>query len=243
MICNKKDVDGRDKPGHDGEGRSTSAEHALARDRVALRGRGSNRRVFALVRPRRAPAVGKIVGIRDGAARRLLGLEHLARDAMALAVSDRLLLAVEPQSNSAASCRSSWSIPSAVRRSAALPARIPGPIPSCSRSPTASRCGPAYRRVQSWRSARGLKWSGQQDLNLRPGVPKTPALPGCAMPRRSLSKFRQRRYTLPPGPATGRHSVMPGEQSLQRLQALTRASSPLRVRSSCEGWIAGASRQ
>src|SRR5215470_19982466 len=26
-------------------------------------------------------------------------------------------------------------------------------------------------------------WSGQQDLNLRPGVPKTPALPGCAMPR------------------------------------------------------------
>src|SRR5215471_17476996 len=27
-------------------------------------------------------------------------------------------------------------------------------------------------------------WSGQQDLNLRPGVPKTPALPGCAMPRR-----------------------------------------------------------
>ena len=28
-------------------------------------------------------------------------------------------------------------------------------------------------------------WSGQQDLNLRPGVPKTPALPGCAIPRRS----------------------------------------------------------
>ena len=26
-------------------------------------------------------------------------------------------------------------------------------------------------------------WSGQQDLNLRPGVPKTPALPGCAIPR------------------------------------------------------------
>src|SRR2546428_8088513 len=26
-------------------------------------------------------------------------------------------------------------------------------------------------------------WSGQQDSNLRPGVPKTPALPGCAIPR------------------------------------------------------------
>jgi iron complex outermembrane recepter protein len=27
------------------------------------------------------------------------------------------------------------------------------------------------------------RWSGQQDSNLRPGVPKTPALPGCAIPR------------------------------------------------------------
>jgi hypothetical protein len=26
-------------------------------------------------------------------------------------------------------------------------------------------------------------WSGQQDLNLRPAVPKTAALPGCAIPR------------------------------------------------------------
>jgi hypothetical protein len=30
-------------------------------------------------------------------------------------------------------------------------------------------------------------WSGQQDLNLRPGVPKTPALPGCAIPRGTRS--------------------------------------------------------
>src|SRR3984893_17459986 len=28
-------------------------------------------------------------------------------------------------------------------------------------------------------------WSGQQDLTLRPAVPKTAALPGCAIPRRS----------------------------------------------------------
>src|SRR5208283_4598287 len=27
------------------------------------------------------------------------------------------------------------------------------------------------------------KWSGQQDSNLRPEVPKTSALPGCAIPR------------------------------------------------------------
>ncbi len=28
-----------------------------------------------------------------------------------------------------------------------------------------------------------VSWSGQQDLNLRPEVPKTSALPGCAIPR------------------------------------------------------------
>lgn len=31
-------------------------------------------------------------------------------------------------------------------------------------------------------------WSGQQDLNLRPAVPKTAALPGCAIPRISRSE-------------------------------------------------------
>ena len=29
----------------------------------------------------------------------------------------------------------------------------------------------------------GFFWSGQQDSNLRPAVPKTAALPGCAIPR------------------------------------------------------------
>jgi hypothetical protein len=28
-----------------------------------------------------------------------------------------------------------------------------------------------------------IRWSGQQDLNLRPSAPKADALPGCAMPR------------------------------------------------------------
>src|SRR5215213_3344250 len=31
------------------------------------------------------------------------------------------------------------------------------------------------------------KWSGQQDLNLRPSAPKADALPGCAMPRHRLN--------------------------------------------------------
>ena len=29
----------------------------------------------------------------------------------------------------------------------------------------------------------GVRWSGRQDLNLRPPVPQTDALPGCATPR------------------------------------------------------------
>src|SRR5260370_19932361 len=35
-------------------------------------------------------------------------------------------------------------------------------------------------------------WSGQQDSNLRPEVPKTSALPGCAIPRRRTAI----RYTV-----------------------------------------------
>ena len=35
-------------------------------------------------------------------------------------------------------------------------------------------------------------WSGQQDSNLRPGVPKTPALPDCAIPRQGLADKRSR---------------------------------------------------
>ena len=30
---------------------------------------------------------------------------------------------------------------------------------------------------------KNLDWSGRQDSNLRPSVPKTDALPGCATPR------------------------------------------------------------
>src|SRR3979490_2622516 len=41
-------------------------------------------------------------------------------------------------------------------------------------------------------------WSGQLDSNQRPAVPKTAALPGCAIPRLS---GKRRRYTLKPLPA------------------------------------------
>jgi hypothetical protein len=45
---------------------------------------------------------------------------------------------------------------------------------------------PENSRAFLWSKRRGstcIFWSGQQDSNLRPVVPKTTALPDCAMPR------------------------------------------------------------
>jgi hypothetical protein len=50
---------------------------------------------------------------------------------------------------------------------------------------TARRNHPSFRRNHIERN-QTLSWSGQQDSNLRPGVPKTPALPDCAIPRQGL---------------------------------------------------------
>ena len=36
------------------------------------------------------------------------------------------------------------------------------------------------------------KWSGRQDLNLRPSAPKADALPGCATPRFKMSYFGEK---------------------------------------------------
>src|SRR4029077_10012690 len=104
------------------------------------------------------------------------------------------------------SCRSTRSSPSAARSCAALRARSRAPIPWSWRSPTASRCGPVCRRGRSWNN--GPKWSGQQDLNLRPAVPKTAALPGCAIPRRSrLWIHRSPTASKPRNPPPTRRSV------------------------------------
>src|ERR1700730_16172608 len=49
-------------------------------------------------------------------------------------------------------------------------------------------------------------WSGQQDLNLRPAVPKTAALPGCAIPRR-LRHWIHRSPPQAKQPAAGARSL------------------------------------
>jgi hypothetical protein len=39
---------------------------------------------------------------------------------------------------------------------------------------------------------RAFKWSGRQDLNLRPLAPQASALPGCATPRKRLNRSMRR---------------------------------------------------
>ena len=41
----------------------------------------------------------------------------------------------------------------------------------------------SYRRMNTTYCLPYIKWSGQEDLNLRPPAPKAGALPDCAMPR------------------------------------------------------------
>src|SRR5689334_13207702 len=54
-------------------------------------------------------------------------------------------------------------------------------------------------------------WSGQQDLNLRPGVPKTPALPGCAIPRGTPRRLVTRSGPRQQGMITFMESIDQGE--------------------------------
>src|SRR5262249_62082643 len=50
-------------------------------------------------------------------------------------------------------------------------------------------------------ASQSAAWSGQQDSNLRPEVPKASALPGCAIPRRHTAT----RYTVRFWPASRPH--------------------------------------
>src|SRR5436190_20314030 len=63
-------------------------------------------------------------------------------------------------------------------------------------------------------------WSGQQDLNLRPGVRKTPALPGCAMPRTRAAPCR---YTVRFCPASRGSSDIRSFLQHKRVHARLRA--------------------
>ena len=76
LVSRLKNVDGRDKPGHDEE---------------------TDNWLRTLMRPGLDALEGEIVGVGDRPLRRILGLDHLVGDALALAIGDRLFLAVEMQ--------------------------------------------------------------------------------------------------------------------------------------------------
>src|SRR6188472_1741141 len=141
------------------------------------------------MRPGIAPVEGEIVGVGYDAARWRLGMKNLIGDAVALAIGGCLFEGVEAQVH--------------------LLAHVARTSPAHQRLDLARLFGLVIEHpflglagAGLHRSLRGLvdagrhglslvlavrnaaAWSGQQDLNLRPGVPKTPALPGCAMPRR-----------------------------------------------------------
>ena len=145
------------------------------------------------VRPGIAALESKIVGIGDHRGAPSASARQLIGDAVTLGIGDRLLLGVEMQADLLAHVARAGPAHQRLDLTRLLPARSRAPIPWFWRCPTASRSSPACRFVRSWicvsRSI-GLEthcdrrgWSGQQDLNLRPEVPKTSALPGCAIPR------------------------------------------------------------
>src|ERR1700704_4976355 len=141
------------------------------------------------MRPGIAPVEGEIVGVGHDAARRRVGMKDLVGDAMALAIGGRLFEGFEAQVHLLAHVARTG--PAHQRLDLA---RLFGLVVE---HPFLGLAGTGLHRslrglVDASRHVLSLAltvenaaaWSGQQDLNLRPGVPKTPALPGCAMPRR-----------------------------------------------------------
>jgi hypothetical protein len=61
---------------------------------------------------------------------------------------------------------------------------------------SASRSTPRTSGAQEMPVLLGVLWSGQLDSNQRPAVPKTAALPGCAIPRISWSMIQLSRIML-----------------------------------------------
>src|SRR6476620_1235359 len=131
------------------------------------------------MRPGIAPVEGEIVGVGHDAARWRLGVKNLIGDAMALAIGGRLLDGVEAQVHLLAHVARTG--PAHQRLDLA---RLFGLVIE---HPFLGLAGAGLHRslrglVDAGRHGLSLMltvcrnaaaWSGQQDLNLRPGVPKT----------------------------------------------------------------------
>src|SRR5262249_5789553 len=139
---------------------------------------------------------GEVVGVRDDAAGRRFVRGDLVGDPAPLAVGDCLLGGIELEPHLLAHVTGAG--PAHQRLDLA---RLPGPV--VEHPFLALGVTPLHRGLRGLvdagnhdRSAvldeESAAWSGQQDSNLRPEVPKTSALPGCAIPRRRTAI----RYTV-----------------------------------------------
>src|SRR5499433_532569 len=160
----------------------------------------TDHRPLELVRPGIAAVDGEIVGVGDAAPLSGLGVKDLIGDAVALAIRDRFLGSVEAQVHLLTHVARAG--PAHQRLDLARLFRLVVEHPFLGLGCTGLHRGlrglvDACDHGLSLARAR-TTWSGQQDLNLRPGVPKTPALPGCAMPRRRAGP----RYTVRFAPAS-----------------------------------------
>src|SRR3954447_711988 len=155
----------------------------------------------------------EIVGVGDRAALRLLGLLDPVGDALAGRVGDRLLLRVEPQLHLLA--RVAGRRPAHQRLDLARldageleqPLLRPGLAGLHRGLGGLVDAGGGHRSV-SLSGAR--RWSGRQDLNLRPSAPKADALPGCATPRHRQSACADRHFHDDAQPALARRRVQNG---------------------------------
>src|SRR5271166_2632734 len=146
------------------------------------------------MRPWITARVGKIVGVGHGAMRRRLGMGDLIGNAVALAVSDRLFGGIEGEPHLLAHVTRGGPAHERLDFARRLGLVVEHPF-LCARIARLHRGPRGFVDACRHRLSPPIPlsaWSGQQDLNLRPGVPKTPALPGCAIPRGTRSP----RYTL-----------------------------------------------
>src|SRR5215813_11527864 len=151
------------------------------------------------MRPGAATADREIVRVGHHAARRLLRLGDLERDAVALAIGDCLFLGVESQAQLLAHVARAGpphqrldlprlgglvvEHPLFGVGSAGLHRSLGRLVDACeAHGVVRMRCDPV--RIVALRVVAGPQfWSEQQDLNLRPPAPKAGALPDCAMLR------------------------------------------------------------
>src|SRR5580698_8406047 len=150
-----------------------------------------------LVGPGATPGGGKIVRIGNTRALDGLAVKDLVGDAVALAIGNRLFLGVEAQPDLLLHVARTGPAHERLDYRWLLRFVVQNPFLGVAGARLHRR---ARRFVDTsghetglcsandiqgiWGCQRGGWWSGQQDLNLRPAVPKTAALPGCAIPRR-----------------------------------------------------------